>query len=100
MKRVLAIGATLGIVLSMNLVGLTSAHVPSVSLTCDGGAVVHLTLYNTQHANSVVVTLDGTKVADEADFGASFSYTNNNLDPLIGHTLHAVVVAWDDPQST
>lgn len=95
MKRVVAAFAS-SVILVMLLVVPVAAHSHSVSLTCDGGASVNLTSYNTTHDNSVVVTLDGAEVANESDFGSSFSYSNDNLNAYVGHTLHVVVKAWDD----
>ena len=95
MKRVIAALASSALLVLL-VVAPVAAHSHAVSLTCDGGASVNLTNYNTTHANSVVVTLDGDEVANESDFGSSFSYSNSNLDAYLGHTLHVVVKAWDD----
>ena len=93
-RRLITALAASAIVLMLAVVPV-AAHNKTVSLDCQG-ASVNLTNYNTTHDNSVVITLDGVEVANESDFGTSFTFQSGALDPFKGHTLHVVVAAWDD----
>ena len=44
----------------------------------------------------MITLADGVEVANESDFGTSFTFQSGALDPFKGHTLHVVVAAWDD----
>jgi hypothetical protein len=77
---------------------IASAHVPVVTLSCDGAnggplLSVSLTLYNTSFTNSVVVKIDGVQVDSNTNFGSTFVNTYPAGSPYVGHTAEADVVS-------
>jgi hypothetical protein len=75
-----------------------AAHTPNVSLTCQNGLKVNLTKYNTNGANTVAVSIDGTPVSGSPfSFGSSYTNTFTVAPPTDAHTANVAVSAWDDP---
>lgn len=92
-------GATLAFALLLLAAGASpvAAHNGAIVFTCDDGASVALRHYSTGVDNHVVITLDGAKVIDQ-HFGASFDWSQGDLDPFTEHELLTSVYAGDDPQ--
>ncbi len=103
LKKLLAALGTLALVLGIValVAGPASAHNHTVSATCDAGLTVTLTNYATGDAskhNTVAVWMDGVQVANNTNFGASFSYTHAFSTGQASHTYRVKVTAYDDSQ--
>ncbi len=77
-------------------VSAASAHDKDYGVSCFGLKVV-LTNYNTTHANTVSIVIDGVERvpdAKRADFGANYTF-ETTWDPSVDHTYSIVVDGWD-----
>jgi hypothetical protein len=102
-------GTTLALVAAFVAVsGVTSAHTPSATLTCnvDNQPVltISLTLYNGSHygnslevQNTVSASIDGSSVLATTDFPDHYSGTFSAGSPYVSHTAEVIVFAYDDP---
>lgn len=97
-KKLLALGSTLLLVAGLITLGATSAeaHTPTVSADCSTLSV-NLKSYNTNGANTVTVTIDGSVVDSNSNFGASFVESYPFTPKTIAHTWKVDYTAWDDP---
>lgn len=98
-SKILAALSALAIALGM--VAFTtmsaSAHTPTINATCTTLSV-SLTNYNNHanKANTVTVTIDGSVVDSDSDFGASFVKSYTFSDKTVAHTWKVDYTAWDD----
>lgn len=74
------------------------AHVRAITTDCYGWSV-SLSIYETGGANSAEISVDGTVVVSNPDFGSDFADTGT-WDPTEDHTLRVRVLAFDDPDGT
>lgn len=82
--------------------GPASAHAPSVQAECtaDGSQVrVSLQTYTADVTNTVTVVIDGKTVAQDGDFGSSFSQSFD-LSASTAHTYDVTYTAGDDPDGS
>jgi hypothetical protein len=102
-SKILAIGSTLLLVAGLFSIGAMSAnaHTPTVQASCTTLSV-NLTNYNgdqSQH-NSVTVTIDGTVVGSNTNFGTTFTQSYTFSDQTVAHTWQVDYTAWDDPSGS
>jgi uncharacterized repeat protein (TIGR01451 family)/LPXTG-motif cell wall-anchored protein len=84
------------------IAGPASAHTPSVTTGCaaDGSFLkVSLDTYTAGVTNTVKVVVDGRTVAEDDDFGTSFS-ASYDLSAASSHTYDVTYTAGDDPDGS
>ena len=91
-KKIIA--GVASVALALGMVALTagpaSAHTPNVTASCTA-VNVNFTNYSNSDTNHLEVWLDGTKVADVADFNSPYSATYNFTQVLATHTYEVKV---------
>jgi hypothetical protein len=99
--KILALGSTLLLVAGLITLGAASAeaHTPNVSADCSSLSV-SLKDYNSKHHNTVSVTIDGTVVDSDSDFGKSFVEEYSFSPNTVAHTWEVEYTAWDDPDGS
>lgn len=98
-RKFLAIGSTLLLVAGLFSLGTSaaSAHTPNVSASCSELSV-SLTSYNQSFRNTVTVTIDGTVVDQNDNFGKSYVKTFTFSNPAVAHTWSVNYTAGDNAQ--
>src|ERR1035437_6503383 len=86
----------------VGVVGIASAHTPTVTFSCVNSEPVlsinllyYQTPQNSSEHNTVSASIDGSSVLATTDFTNSYSHTFTASPATVGHTASVVITAWD-----